>query len=93
MTELTDDQVPRLLRGVRVRFDEVRATWVLLAPERVLKLDPIGAAIVRETDGRRSFGEIVAALAEAFDAPAEQIAVDARRFLTALIERRMAEAA
>ncbi len=52
----------------------------------------IGAAILAETDGETPFGEIVERLAAKYDAPAEQIATDARRFLTALIERRMAEA-
>ena len=43
---LAADQVPRLLRGVRVKDDPVRKMRVLLAPERVLKLDQIGDALV-----------------------------------------------
>ena len=31
--------VPRLARGVRLRFDRVRDAWLLLAPERVLMPD------------------------------------------------------
>ncbi len=90
---LRDDDVPRLLRGVRTKHDPVRGIWVLLAPERVLKLDAVGNAILAEADGTRTFAEIVAALAGKFDAPPEQIAGDARTFLESLIERRMAEAA
>ena len=90
---LRDTNVPRLLRGVRTKYDHVRAMPVLLAPERVLKLDAIGNAILAETDGTRSFGEIVARLAQKFDAPPERIAGDASAFLESLIERRMAEAA
>ena len=89
---LADDQVPRLLRGVRTKHDKVRGIDVLLAPERVLKLDPVGSAILAEADGERSFRQIVAALAERYDAPPERIADDAREFLESLIERRMAEA-
>ena len=93
MSTLADSAVPRLMSGVRTKFDTVRGIWVLLAPERVLKLDRIGAAILAETDGKRSFGEIVGVLAEKYQAPPEQIAGDARKFLVSLIERRMAEAA
>ncbi|WP_118135245.1 pyrroloquinoline quinone biosynthesis peptide chaperone PqqD [Oceanicella sp. SM1341] len=90
---LPDAARPRLLRGVRVKHDAVRGMDVLLAPERALKLDPIGAAILAEVDGTRSFAEIVARLAARYNAPAEQISGDARTFLVSLIERRMAEAA
>ena len=92
MSLLADHQVPRLLRGVRTKYDDVRGIRVLLAPERVLKLDGVGSAILAEIDGTRSFREIVAALAAKFDAPPERIATDARTFLESLIERRMAEA-
>lgn len=90
---LDEAAVPRLLRGVRTKFDTVRGIWVLLAPERVLKLDAVGAAILAETDGARAFGEIVAVLAAKFDAPADRIAADAGAFLTSLVDRRMAEIA
>lgn len=93
MSPLADSAVPRLLSGVRVKFDRVRNIWVLLAPERVLKLDQTGVAVLAETDGRRSFGEIVTVLADKYQAPPEQIAEDARAFLSSLIERRMVEAA
>ncbi len=91
-TTLTDDARPVLLRGVRTHWDKVRGNWVLLAPERALTLDAIGAAILAETDGETSFAEIVGRLANKYDAPAEQIAGDARRFLMSLIDRRMVEA-
>ena len=89
---LPDDARPVLLRGVRTHWDAVRSTWVLLAPERAMALDEIGVAILAETDGETTFGEIVARLAAKYHAPPERIAADARRFLTGLIERRMAEA-
>lgn len=82
---------PALLRGVRVRRDEVRGVWVLLAPERVLKLDPIAAAVLAELDGKRTFGEITAALAAKYDAPEAQIAADASRLIGSLTDRIMAE--
>jgi len=39
--ELKDSDCPVILRGVRTHFDNVRNVWVLLAPERVLKLDDV----------------------------------------------------
>ncbi len=90
MTALADSAVPRLLRGVRVHWDAVRGTHVLLAPERVVRLDAVGHAVLSRLDGR-CFGALVADLAATYAAPAAQIGADAGRFLTTLIERRMVE--
>ncbi|MEP3637198.1 MAG: pyrroloquinoline quinone biosynthesis peptide chaperone PqqD [Paracoccaceae bacterium] len=80
--------IPTLPRGVRLHFDKVRDKWVLLAPERAVTLDPIGHAILSEVDGARSFGEITQALADKYNAPADQIAADSAGFLNALRDRR-----
>lgn len=92
MTPLADHERPVILRGVRPHFDKVRGMWMLLAPERALKLDDIGRAILDEVDGELNFGEIVDRLAAKFDAPRERIADDARAYLDGLIARRMVEA-
>jgi len=91
LDRLPDDAVPVLPRGVRVKFDAVRSTHMLLAPERAVRLDTVAAAILAETDGVRSFAEVVAALAARYQAPAERIASDARTFLVGLMDRRMLE--
>jgi pyrroloquinoline quinone biosynthesis protein D len=83
--------IPYLPRGVRLHDDRVRGMKVLLAPERALKLDATGAAVLGELDGRANFAEIVARLAARYDAPPERIAEDAARFLGGLIDRRMVE--
>ncbi|MBH0236761.1 pyrroloquinoline quinone biosynthesis peptide chaperone PqqD [Methylobrevis albus] len=88
---LPDAAVPKLSRGVRTRWDEARETHMLLAPERALRLDAIAAAILAETDGERSFAAIVDVLAEKYAAPREQIAVDARKLLVDLMDKRMME--
>jgi pyrroloquinoline quinone biosynthesis protein D len=80
--------IPALPRGVRLHFDKVRETWVLLAPERALTLDGIGHAILSAVDGTRSFGEITRQLAETYGAPEAQIAEDSAGFLNALRDRR-----
>lgn len=85
------EDIPRLPRGVRLHFDEVRNVWVLLAPERAITLDGIGQAILSEIDGTRSFGTITDRLAVKYDAPAETIAKDSAGFLDALLDRRFLE--
>ena len=87
---LDDAAVPKLLRGVRMREDPERG-WILLAPERVLALDPSAVAVLQEVDGAKSFGAIVDALAEKYAAPRALIAVDAGAFLQDLIDKRMIE--
>lgn len=84
---------PFLPRGVRLKRCDVRQGWFLLAPERALKLDQTGVAVLQAVDGVRDFDAITAHLAEAFNAPRDRIAVDAGRFLAALIARRMVETA
>ncbi|MEL6103417.1 MAG: pyrroloquinoline quinone biosynthesis peptide chaperone PqqD [Pseudomonadota bacterium] len=85
--------VPVLPRGVRLHFDKVRDTWVLLAPERAVTLDMVGHAILSEVDGRRSLGEITQCLAEKYNAPVKQIADDSSDFLSALRNRRFLDVA
>ncbi|MEL7138906.1 MAG: pyrroloquinoline quinone biosynthesis peptide chaperone PqqD [Pseudomonadota bacterium] len=89
---LSEDAVPRLLRGVRVAHDAVRKRDVLMAPERVFVLDPIGKAVLDRVDGRATFGSIVDALAAAYNAPRDRIAEDAGKYISGLIDRRMMEA-
>jgi pyrroloquinoline quinone biosynthesis protein D len=49
---------PNLAREARLRYEEVRKTDMLLLPERVVKLNPTGAAILRLCDGQRTVREI-----------------------------------
>ena len=91
LTAISASDTPFLPRGVRTKFDSVRDMWVLLAPERAVKLDPIGAAILAEVDGDRTLDDIAGALAAKYNAPVDQIKKDAGAFLMSLIERRMVE--
>ena len=88
---IADDARPRLPRGVRLREDKVRERWVLLAPERVVKVNPIAVEILRLCDGSRSLAEIVAGLAERFKAAAGRVGTDVRALLASLAEKRMVE--
>ena len=46
-TPIAPDARPRLPHGVRLVHSEAQGGWVLLAPERVFKADPIAAEIGR----------------------------------------------
>ncbi|MEM1276086.1 MAG: pyrroloquinoline quinone biosynthesis peptide chaperone PqqD [Pseudomonadota bacterium] len=81
--------IPTLPRGVRLHFDRVRDSWVLLAPERAILLDPVGHAILNEVDGSQNFGEITRALAAKFEAPKDQVERDSAEFLDSLLDRRI----
>ena len=88
---IADEARPRLPRGVRLREDKVRERWVLLAPERVVKVNPIAVEILKLCDGSRTLGEIVTGLAERFKADPARVGTDVRALLASLAEKRMAE--
>jgi len=83
------DPIPRLPRGVRLHDDRVRGIKVLLAPERALMLDDIGAAILTAVDGQSRLSVLAAGLAAAYDAPVDVIAADMREFLDDLQAQRL----
>lgn len=68
--------VPRLPRGTRLKHDETRGQWVILAPERLFVLDETAHAIMSAVDGTASVGAIVDELAARFNAPREVILKD-----------------
>ena len=83
--------VPRLARGVRLRRDEARASWVLLAPERVLKADQIAVEILKRVNGETTLDGIVDDLAKNFSADRARVDADVRGFLAGLAEKGLVE--
>ena len=84
---MTPEAIPFLPRGVRTHFDAVRNTPVLLGPERVLMLDQIGDAVLKEVDGESSLDAISARLAAAYDAPQADIVEDICEYLEDLVNK------
>lgn len=84
--------VPFLPRGVRLHYDKVRKTNVLLGPERALILDDISNIILAQLDGDRSVDVICRDLAETYAAPLDQITTDTLALLTDLANKRLLEA-
>ena len=76
---------------VKFRFDERRQAWIVLSPERLFLPDEQAAEILRLIDGARTVDMIVDSLAEAFDAPREEIAADVLAMLQELVEKRVLE--
>ncbi len=93
MTEVASTATPKLPRGVRLRRDEVRDEWLLLAPERVLKPDAIAVKVLELCDGQRTVEGIVDELAAAFAAPREQIDTDVKKMLADLANKRVLDLA
>lgn len=83
--------VPRLPRGVRLRFDEVRGAHVLLAPERAFDLDAVAAEVLGLVDGTRSVAEIVDALAAKYAEDRTVIEGDVVAMLDDLAKKRVIE--
>lgn len=93
MIEVPSDATPRLPRGVRLRHDEVRGEWLLLAPERVLRPDAIAVAVLERCDGVRTVTAIVDDLATAYAAPRERIETDVKAMLGELAAKRVLDLA
>jgi pyrroloquinoline quinone biosynthesis protein D len=82
---------PRLPRGVRLVHNEAQGGWVLLAPERVFKADPIAAEVVKRCSGDASFEAIVDDLATTFGAPRERVLADVSALLQGLVDKKLLE--
>lgn len=67
MSALGSNSKPSLARKARLRREEVRQVDLLLLPERVVKLNPTGAAILRLCNGERTVEEIVQELESQYD--------------------------
>nr|WP_174512994.1 pyrroloquinoline quinone biosynthesis peptide chaperone PqqD [Methylocella tundrae] len=78
-------------RGVRLKQDETRGEWLLLAPERVVKVDAIAVAILQRVDGETTIETIVDDLAAAYAADRARIDADVRALLNGLAAKRMVD--
>lgn len=94
MTErpnVTEDCIPHLPRGVKLRHDKARDAWVILAPERVFMPDAIAVEILKRCDGQAALAGIIDDLAKTFAAPRDQIAKDVIAMLQDLADKGMVE--
>ncbi len=82
---------PTLPRGVRLKHDETRGGWVLLAPERLLTLDAVAVEVLKRCTGEAALAAIVDDLASAFNAPRARVAADVEAMLAGLVAKRLVD--
>ena len=78
---------PKLPRHARLKFDETRQVWVILAPERVLAPDEIAVEVLQLCDGVRSVEQMIDQLAVKYTAEREAIATDVIAMLQDLADK------
>ena len=78
---------PVLPRHARLKYDETRQLWVILAPERVLAPDEIAVEVLQLCDGVRSVEQMIDQLAEKYTAERGAIASDVIAMLQDLADK------
>jgi pyrroloquinoline quinone biosynthesis protein D len=78
---------PMLPRHAKLKFDETRKVWVILAPERVLAPDEIAVEVLQLCDDVSNVVAIVDELVAKYAAPREAIATDVVAMLQDLADK------
>jgi pyrroloquinoline quinone biosynthesis protein D len=78
---------PVLPRHAKLKFDDSRKVWVILAPERVLAPDAIAVEILQLCDGVRSVTDMIDLLAAKYAAPRDDIGTDVLTMLQDLADK------
>ena len=78
---------PVLPRHAKLKFDETRQRWVILAPERVLAPDDIAVEVLQLCDGVRSVAGMADQLAEKYTAERAAILTDVVAMLQDLADK------
>jgi pyrroloquinoline quinone biosynthesis protein D len=77
---------------IKLRHDQGRGRWIILAPERVFEPDEIAVAVLKLCDGARTVDDIAAALAKDYNAPVEEIRTDVIAMLQDLADKGVVKA-
>jgi pyrroloquinoline quinone biosynthesis protein D len=78
---------PLLPRHAKLKFDETRQRWVILAPERVLAPDEIAVEVLQLCDGARSVEAMIDQFAAKYAAERSAIATDVIAMLQDLADK------
>jgi pyrroloquinoline quinone biosynthesis protein D len=78
---------PVLPRHAKLKYDETRKVWVILAPERVLAPDEVAVEVLQLCDGAHNVGEVADQLAAKYAAPREAILADVIAMLQDLADK------
>ena len=85
---LTEENIPKLPRHAKLRYDEARKKWIINAPERVFELDEIAGEVMQLVNGVSSVAEIIDSLLKKYEgAPRDVITKDVLAMLQPLSEK------
>lgn len=87
MATIIEENVPRLPRHVKFRFDQAREAWVVLAPEKVFMPDEIAVEVLKRCDGDTTLKDIIDDLARTFEAERDVVAADVVAMLQDLADK------
>tara|TARA_B100001057_G_C22157228_1_gene684290 strand:+ start:230 stop:523 length:294 start_codon:yes stop_codon:yes gene_type:complete len=85
--KIDDKTIPKFPKHVKFRRNKARDEWVILAPERLVKLDPIAVEILQLVDGEKDVKKITNQLSKKFNAPEETILKDIIEMLQSLSDK------
>jgi len=85
--QVSETSRPVLPRHAKLKFDETRQVWVILAPERVLAPDAIAVEVLKLCDGVRSVADLIEQLAAKYAAPRDAISADVVAMLQDLADK------
>ena len=85
--KINENVIPKFPKHVKFRFNKARKEWVILAPERLVKLDPIAVEILQLVDGEKTVKIISSELSKKFNAPEETILADVKEMLQDLSDK------
>ena len=85
--KINENITPKFPKHVKFRFNKARKEWVILAPERLVKLDPIAVEILQLVDGEKTVKIIASELSKKFNAPEETILADVKEMLQDLSDK------
>ena len=73
LLNLKENDIPKLPRHAKLRFDEARKKWIINAPERVFELDEIASEVMQLIDGKSSIIDIVDKLVKKFEGASKDV--------------------
>jgi len=82
---------PRLAKKARLRFDKATDSYMLLYPERGMRLNQTASSILQLCDGALTIGAIVSSLAATYGRADDALAVEVNAFLQSLLDRGLIE--
>ena len=85
--KINESVVPRFPKHVKFKYNKPRDEWVILAPERLVKLDDIAVEILKLIDGKKTVKIISTEVSEKFKAPSEVILSDVKEMLQQLSDK------